>query len=149
MIQTIDIYDWVIEVDVEKTKKLYKNEREDCSCLYCNNYREASQHLDNCVFDVFNKLGIDPSKPSHLSEFPYEEQFRLYIGSYHIVGRLLKGELSTMSNSNATNTFQIKDFNFGFSIDLQFVPIGFPNPVLQLDFEAKIPWVLDENPEVY
>ncbi|MCZ2258441.1 hypothetical protein [Sporosarcina sp. G11-34] len=69
----------------------------------------------------------------------------MYIGNYHLVGRVLTGELCTMSNWNDTNTVQIKNFTFGFSKELELVPNGFQNPVLQLDFEAHIPWVLDET----
>lgn len=76
-----------------------------------------------------------------------EKGIRKCIGSYHLVGKLLKGELSTLSTWNDTNTSEIKHFIFGFSNELQFVPEGFSNPVLQLDFEADIPWVLDEKPD--
>ncbi|QGQ45764.1 hypothetical protein [Metabacillus sediminilitoris] len=61
---------------------------------------------------------------------------------------MLEGELSTSSNWNETNTTQIKNFTFGFSNDLEFIPGGFPNPILQLDLAADIPWVLDEKPDV-
>lgn len=55
--------------------------------------------------------------------------------------------MSTMSSWNDTNTVRIKNFTIGFSYDLEFVPEGFPNPVVQLEFRADISWVLDEKPD--
>ena len=148
MLQQIRLANWLLEVDIIKTPEFYKEGINVCSCLYCNNFVDACKHLDSSVADVFNKLGIDPAMPAHLSQFPTEETMtKLYIGNYHLVGRLLEGERSTSSNWNETNTIEIKNFIFGFSEDLEFVPGSFPNPVLQLEIEAEIQWVLDEKPD--
>ncbi|MFK4998439.1 hypothetical protein ACI2OX_17275 [Bacillus sp. N9] len=71
---------------------------------------------------------------------------RLYIGSYHIVGKLVEGEYCTNSEWNDTNTAKNKNFLFGFEKDIMFLHNDFPHPALQLDFEARIPWVLNEKP---
>ncbi|WP_226528571.1 hypothetical protein [Metabacillus niabensis] len=39
---------------------------------------------------------------------------RLYIGSYHIVGKLVEGEHCTGSEWDETNTTRIQNFTFGF-----------------------------------
>ncbi|MEH7308986.1 hypothetical protein [Neobacillus drentensis] len=57
--------------------------------------------------------------------------------------------MCTSSNFNETNTIEIENFTVGLSEDLEFVPEGLPNPVLQLGFEANISWVLNENPNEY
>ncbi|MCM3163394.1 hypothetical protein [Metabacillus litoralis] len=148
MLQQIRLANWLLEVDIIKTREFYKEGINVCSCLYCNNFVDACKHLDSSVADVFNKLGIDPAMPAHLSQFPtIETMRRLYTGHYHLVGRVLEGELSTSSKWNETNTIEIKNFIFGFSEDLEFVPGSFPNPVLQLEIEAEIQWVLDEKPD--
>jgi len=148
MLKQIRIANWLLEVDIDKTREFYNKGINVCSCLDCNNFVEACKHLDTSVANLFNELGINPAMPAHLSEFPTEETMtRLYIGNYHLVGKVLEGELSTLSNWNETNTTEIKNFIFGFSDDLEFVPGDFPNPVLQLDFEADIPWVIDEKPD--
>ena len=148
MLQQIRIGKWLLEVYIDKTREFYNKDTEVCNCLYCKNYVEAYKYLKTSVSDIFNKLGIHPAKPANLSEFPTEEAgTRLYIGNYHLVGRVLEGELCTFSNFNEMNTFEIENFTFGFSEDLEFVPEGFPPPVLQLSFNANIPWVLKENPD--
>lgn len=102
----------------------YSNSKdiEVCNCLYCKNYVEEFKFLKTSVSDIFNKLGIIPTKPAHLSEFPTEKAgTRLYIGDYHLVGRVLEGEMCTSSNFNEMNTFKIENFTFGFPKSLEFV----------------------------
>jgi hypothetical protein len=148
MLQQIRIGKWLIEADIDKTREFYNKDISVCNCLYCKNYVEACKNLMTSGSDVFTKLGINPAKPAHLSEFPSEEaRTRLYLGHYHLVGRVLEGELCTDTTFNEKNTIEIDNFTVGFSEDLEFVPVGFSNPVLQLSFDAKIPWVLKENPD--
>jgi hypothetical protein len=75
---------------------------------------EASQHIEPLVIEMFATLGINPSKPSHLSE------------------------LDEMETGFLT---------FVFEKELMFFDDDFPHHVLQLEFGARIPWVLNENPE--
>ncbi|OLS33358.1 hypothetical protein [Bacillus sp. MRMR6] len=139
---------WVVEVDVEQTKDFYTKDMERCHCLYCENYMEASKLLDSSLVKLFFTLGINPSKPSHLSEFgERRDGLRLYVGSYHIVGKLVKGELCTDSEWNDATTAKLDNFTFAFGKDVMFLHDEFPHPVLQLEFEARLPWVLNEKPE--
>ncbi|WP_019155215.1 hypothetical protein [Robertmurraya massiliosenegalensis] len=138
---------WKLEVDIDKTKEIYGGEMELCHCLYCQNYMDACKHIDRELLGLFDMLGIDPAKPSHLSEFgEVEKGQRLYIGSYHLVARLMEGEYCTDSDWNKLNTAEMRNFTFAFEKELMFVPNGFPEPVVQLGFEARIPWVLREIP---
>ncbi|WP_409274703.1 hypothetical protein V1499_06335 [Neobacillus sp. SCS-31] len=147
MLQKIKIEKWLLAADIHKKREFYNTDTTVCNCLYCKNYVEACKHLKTSVSDIFNKLGINPAIPAHLSEFPSEEDnTRLYLGEYYLVGRVLEGELCTFNNFN-DNNIEIENFKIGFSRDLDFVPRGFPTPALKLGFEANIPWVLNENPE--
>ncbi|GGA74807.1 hypothetical protein [Ornithinibacillus halotolerans] len=144
----IRLLNWSLEVDVGKTKEFYEKDIELCKCLYCKNYMEAVKYIDPSIIEVFTALGINPSKPSHLSEFgEMENGLRLYIGSYHLVGNLIEGEYCTDSDWTDTNTSIIGNFTFGLGKELVFVHDELPRPVLQLDFEARIYWVLNEKPE--
>lgn len=123
MLQQIRIGKWIIEADIDKTREFYSKDIPVCNCLYCKNYVEACKNLKTSVSDVFTKLGIKPTIPAHLSDFPTEEAgTRLYLGNYHLVGRLLEGELCTNSNFNEKNTIEIDNFIVGFSEELEFVP---------------------------
>lgn len=116
---------WLLEVDVVKTKEFYSKEIELCHCLYCENYMEAFRRFDSSITEVFTMLGINPSKPSHLSEFgEMEDGLRLYIGSYHLVGKLVEGEYCRDSEWNDTNTASIENLTFGFKKELLFAPVS-------------------------
>lgn len=144
----IRLLNWLIEVDVGKTKEFYEKDLELCHCLYCENYMEAVKYVAPSIIEVFTTLGINPSKPSHLSEFgELEDGLRLYIGSYHLVGRLVEGEFCTDSEWNDTNTAGVNNFTFGFKKEVSLVHNELQQPILQLDFEARIPWVLSEKPD--
>jgi len=48
---------------------------------------------------------------------------------------------------NSEGAIEINNnLHISFSNDLEFVPGGFTRPVLQLDFEMEVPWVLVEKP---
>ncbi|WP_449538969.1 hypothetical protein [Ferdinandcohnia sp. Marseille-Q9671] len=146
--EQIKLKQWLVEIDVTKTKEFYKTEFELCDCLYCKNYYEVSRHLTPPLLEIFKKLGITPSKPIHVDEFgEITSDLRLYIGSYHIVGKLLEGEYCSDSEWSDTNTATVGNYTFGFTRDITFVHEEFPTPVLQIDFEARVPWVLTEKPE--
>lgn len=148
MIQQIRIENWLLEVDIDMTQKFYEKEIEVCECLYCRNFIEAIKQLDSSVMTLFSRLGFNLAKPGHLSDYQVvQEGTLMYIGNYHLVGKLLEGELCKQSSWTNSNTTQIQNFTIGFSKDLEFVPEEFPNPVLQLDFVAIIPWILDEIPD--
>ncbi len=41
------------------------------------------------------------------------------------------------------NLFKLNNtFSYGFTSNLSLVPEGFPEPILQFEFEAIIPWVI-------
>ncbi|MGG0176460.1 hypothetical protein [Gottfriedia acidiceleris] len=149
MLHQIRIGNWLIEVDIDRTREFYNKEMEVCKCLYCKNYLGATEYFKPTVNDIFEKLGINSVKPAHLSEFPTEITMRrLYIGNYYFVGRVVEGELCSNTHFNKMNTIEIENFIFGFSEELEFLPEDLPDPVLQISFEAEIPWILKEDPEV-
>lgn len=139
---------WIVDIEVDQTKVYYDNERDGCDCIYCVNYLEASKHFGAKIIDVFHKLGVQSSKPSHLSEYGMSKDgLRLYNGSYHIVGRVIEGPFSTNNVLNKDNTFPVDNFIFTFEKEVSFVPEKLPEPIIQLDFEARVPWVLNEKPD--
>lgn len=148
MLNEVKITDWVIGVDLEKTAEFYQNELEVCDCLYCRNFAGASLLENEQLYSILKKLGINAATPNHVSFFPTDDKEKLlYIGNYPFTGKVLKGELCSISNWNETNTLKIENFAIGFSEELELVPEDFSEPVIQVNFEAIMPWVLDELPE--
>ncbi len=139
---------WILEIDVEKTNKFYKTDIEVCDCLYCCNYAEAVKSADASVTSFFAELGIIPEKPAEVSEFAMENaELHHYIGFYHIVGKVLKGNTCTMSDWQDHHTCQLGPFEFCLAQEAEQVQANFPEPILQLNFEVFLPWVLEEYPD--
>jgi len=139
--------DWILEIDVEKTLAFYKTDMEVCKCLYCCNYGEAVKNNDDSVTSFLGELGIMPDRPVEVSEFPMENSELLhYIGFYHIVGKVLKGETCTISDWQDHHTYQLGAFEFCLSWEVEQVQKNFPQPIIQLNFDVKLPWVLKEYP---
>ncbi|MFX3675168.1 MAG: hypothetical protein ACE3JQ_12090 [Paenisporosarcina sp.] len=147
--QKVRIANWLLEVDIERTQEFYNTEHiEMCDCLYCINFIKASKSFDRSILGVFNSLGIDCSKPENLSEFGLNPKGeRLYTGFYHFMGRMLAGEYCTNNEWDDKNTFQIKNFRIGFSINLTDVHDTVPKQILQIEFECTIPWLKDDSLE--
>lgn len=141
--KTIKLIKWTIEVDLKRTVEHYSQDTELCECLYCENYRCVCNSMDSTIVEVFASLGIDPAKPSRLSEFgEIEDGLRLYIANYYIAGKLIEGEYCSDSQWNDSNTARIGNFTFGFREDAEET-----YPALYLEVEAQIPWVLNMKPK--
>ncbi|MFZ7824288.1 MULTISPECIES: hypothetical protein [Priestia] len=147
MYQTIKINNWILEIDVEETQKQYLKKWDLCDCLYCLNFYEAMKSRPKIELQFFYQLGINPSQCNHLSHFdPQENGLHFYIGCYHLVGKV--SHQTPLEIINSDDAIEISNnLHIGFSNDLEFVPGGFTRPVLQLNFEIEVPWVLAEEPD--
>ena len=146
--EKIRMMNWLVEIDVNQTRAFYRKDIEICNCLDCENYRQAWKQEDTSVIEIFKTLGIDPTKPRHLSCFGEEQDgLHFYSGNYHIIGKLIEGKYCTDSDWNDPYTIKVKNFTFGFHKKVMCIPEDFPEPVLQLEFENRIPWLLKEEPE--
>lgn len=147
MLDKVKIGKWLLEINHDKTKQYYEKGIEVCDCLYCVNYMEQMNNVDSEFNSLFQNLGINPTMPAQLAEFPAEEEGKHhYIGHYHFVGRIIEGEISTASNSREDNSSPLNNFNLSITEELEFVPNDFPTPILQLDFSVDLPWKLKEKP---
>lgn len=132
------INNWILEVNTEETKKQYLKEWDLCDCLYCHNFYQATKSLAEAELQFFKQFGINPSKCNHISHFDSQENgLHLYIGCYHIVGKVSAETITIDGAIKIGNSLTAC-----FSNDLEFVPDGFTKPVLQIDFELELPWVL-------
>lgn len=151
----IQIHKWIIEYDFNKTKEFYKSYHlitEGCECLNCKNFVEPTPFLPKAVVTFFDSLGIDPRKEGEVSEYcENEDGTHLYGGFFHIVGRLISGpDVWNKNDESGTVTsldkdlYKIDNFRFGFTNEKNLVRDGFPEPILQIEFEGIVPWVIPE-----
>ncbi|MGG1230229.1 hypothetical protein [Bacillus halotolerans] len=138
MFQTMRIGDWVIEADVEETRRQYEKDIDDmCECLLCENYREAMKTLPREKAQMLEDFGLQPSVCTDINEFGQEGDLHLYVASYFIVGRIIEGKKEWDPDRNWYISFEVPR-------DDRFIPEGFPKPVLQLDCVTLLPWIMEE-----
>ncbi|MEC1545544.1 hypothetical protein [Bacillus halotolerans] len=138
MFQTMRIGDWVIEADVEETRRQYEKDIDDmCECLLCENDREAMKTLPREKAQMLEDFGLQPSVCTDINEFGQEGDLHLYVASYFIVGRIIEGKKEWDPDRNWYISFEVPR-------DDHFIPEGFPKPVLQLDCVTLLPWIMEE-----
>lgn len=146
-LKKIEMADWKLEVDVERTLDFNQNKLEVCDCLYCQNFSAVIQQKHPLLQKGLLELGIEAATPNHVSYFDREDGGYLAVGNYHFSGKLLEGEWSTMEDWHAGNTAEVDGMQIGLSTEMELLPEDFPEPVIQLNFELVMPWVLEEEPE--
>ena len=145
-----------IDVDVEKTKKFYEQAdlvTEGCSCDGCQNFEKAVETLPVSVRDFFSKLGVDVRKICECYVLCTNEDGTLSYGGFcHICGVLISGESAwgkcdkAVSRWEERKTFAISEsFQISFQEEIDLLEDDFPLPVIQLEFTAEVPWVLDRE----
>ena len=100
-------------------------------------------------------LGIDPRKPAEVFDVmggQLDENGQvLYNGFYHICGTRIEGEdawVHTSENSmhlDGDRMYAVDDsFKVSFEEQVLLLHKEFPAPVLQMEIDARLPWVLSE-----
>lgn len=150
---------YALDVDIQKTRLFYQeanNVSAGCSCPGCRNFEKAIEVLPDEIKNFFDALGIDGKKPAEVYVNTVNADGLVsYGGFYHLCGRLLRGESAwetvksnqkiTVSRWDISKAYSIsKDFHISFQENCCLVEAGCPKPVLQLEMEINVPWVLDE-----
>jgi hypothetical protein len=92
---------------------------------------------------------VDPTKPAELCHW-CREPSGLYLtgGWFHFVGKILDGA-DVLHWEKGNGTFRFEELGsgleFGFSADLALVRQAFTGlPLVQLEFQTRVAWVLPE-----
>ena len=161
------IGDQLIRFDRDATVAAYaqtkKGEADFCGCSGCRNFvLVRNKAYPTAFLELSNTLGIDPKKEGEAIHYgPIEGDVHFYGGWFYIVGEMIEeGErLPSMENvqlARATQDLKTargftfnSDFQYWFSSVFPRPPATFGLKVVTLEFEARIPWVLDEpwNPK--
>lgn len=145
MMKTVYLQDWILKIDVEKTKEYYDSitVEDGCDCDYCKNYIKACETFSKEVTDFYTMLGIEPRKEGEFMEFETDTDKHLYMGFYHLVGEIVKRPNKGADKWDDANIIKIGNVKFTFTDKLDLVPDNFPKPVIQLGFEVMLPWLLE------
>lgn len=134
-----------LEVDVETTRAFYANRplwSQTCGCSYCRNFVSACSigRLPEQLRSTLESFGIEPSRDEgEIWQYnDNEDGTHLYGGFYHVVGTIVSENLNRENSQD--------EIHFSFSAKLDLLSADFPQPAIQVEFAANIPWVLPESP---
>ncbi len=159
---------YTLDIDVERTRAFYdrsdvKITSEQCTCAGCQNYDKAILQAPAAVLDFFQSLGIDPRKPAEVFSVmggELDENDNVwYNGWYHVCGTMVEGPETVVRTVGENNVNYISKFlwerayrpdpDFPFSMlpvkAKELLHKDFPTPVLQIEIDAHLPWVLSEK----
>lgn len=148
---------YTLDVDVERTRAFYargdvKTTSQQCTCAGCQNYDKAILEMPSTVTDFLESLGLDPRKPAEAFDVMgglAEDGKVLYNGFYHLCGVRLRGEdawvktAKDMKHLDGDRMYAVDgDFKVSFEEEICLLHEAFPTPVLQMEFDARLPVAL-------
>ena len=152
---------FVLDVDIDRTREFYARDgRWQCDCQDCQNYRKAILTAPETVLDFLRSMGIDSRKPAEVfntTGMLEEDGTISYNGWLHICGTLAEGpdtvtervtEDGARCLSYRWDLAYRPDPAYPFSIlpvkEITLLPEDFPAPALEMEIDARLPWVLPE-----
>jgi len=147
---------YTVDIDVEKTRQIYQKLpfiTQGCDCDGCRNFEKAADILPEAVRDFFDDLGVDLQKIAECYVNCKNEDGTLFYGGFcHVCGTWIQGKSAwvniseTHSYYNTDLTYHLdKNFHISFQEECCMVEAQFDAPILQIEFAANIPWVLDQE----
>jgi len=146
---------WELDYDPSTTRGLYSKltsgAPEDCGCPPCRNFAASRKQLYPAqVLDLFDELGIAFDREAEIYHTHRVEPGKHHYGGwFHFVGRIVDGADASRQIASTAWTFDLEkvgeSFELGFTHRLGLLPSTFRSlPIVQLEFQATIPWVLSE-----
>lgn len=153
---TVTSKDWTLTVDRESTQLTYASvvngSAEDCKCDDCKNYVACcAMAFPGEVILLLDQLGIDYRKESEVWRMSKDEDGNhLYNGIFHFKGSF-EGKDCFITADGRNGTFSMTDivesFSIGFRIANQLTYFKDKENLVQVEFETKIPWIIDKKLE--
>jgi hypothetical protein len=143
---------WELDFDPASTADCFARfvEAKPCECTDCRNFRAAGNAAFTEPFLALAvQLGIDASKPSELCHYGQPGTPSLTHGWFHIVGSIMSGRDAWLQVDENTWHGDLESgfglSGIGFTSRIHLLPDAFADrPVVQLEFETIVPWVLVE-----
>ena len=153
---------WEIECDAGTTRDLFNQvlsgAPETCGCLPCRNFAAArASAYPPDVIQLLDSLGIPHNREAEIYHTHRIGPGRHHYGGwFHIVGRIVSGldackQIGTTRHGPVWGFDLVKvgaEFEMGFTHRIGLLKEPFQgHSVVQLEFQATVPWLLAEEPE--
>ena len=137
-----------VDVDMERTRRWYETEptaSQCCDCDGCVNFDRAADLFPESVKSFFAALGADAKKPIEVYvNYTNKDGTLWYGGWYHLCGTLLS-EGEELWQVTEGKPFGSRGFQIFFRGRADCVQENRPRPVVQMELNADIPWVLEKE----
>jgi hypothetical protein len=154
MMRTLSFARWGLSSDMESTKGRYTGlttgAPEQCGCEPCRNFAaQRAEVYPAAALQLFESLGIEANREAEIYHMARLKSGKhLYGGWFHFVGSILDGQdaaVQVSENLWRPALEEISDgFSLGFTSKLALVPKSFDGlQVVQLEFNAQLPWTLE------
>ncbi|MHC4862776.1 MAG: hypothetical protein ACYTEX_01750 [Planctomycetota bacterium] len=142
---TLQIGPWIVKYDAQATRQRYSQiqigDPERCGCHPCLNFAAAREELyPDEVRKVLAKLGIDYTREAEVAHTHRVRPGRhFYLGWFHCVG-----QVEVIGDEPIDAVHVTEDFSWSFRNGRDVAYDVFAGCALvQIDFTAEIPWVLE------
>ena len=145
---------WKIQCDPESTREAFSRvpfgSPESCGCTECLNFVAARDRAyPSAALAILDRLGIDSHKESEIWHTHRDENgLHHYGGFFHFIGSIESGrDAKQKTNGHVTFDFESigEHFEWGLTSNVALIRQSFAGaPVTQLEFAARIPWVIDK-----
>jgi hypothetical protein len=137
-----------VRFDREATIELYRDfikvaGSERCTCIYCKNFAaQRTKIFPEAFLHFLKELGMDPHREWETFEYgPENPQNRLYGGWFIFCGELIDGGDQKHSDLGTGN------LTYWFATSFPNATLPKSTKLCAVEFLARIPWILPENPE--
>jgi len=148
--ETIDFHGWRFTVESGRTRQAYADSEsrgaQDCSCAYCRNLvAQRSREYPRELLGFLKSVGVDPFKEAEVYELgPAGDGYTLIGGWWHFIGAVeIEGEPVFLEPDPSSRSREWNVLFLGQKADLKLNTLP-PAPLIQVEFTAKLPWVLNE-----
>ena len=152
---TVNYKDWGFAVDRELTKQTYDKVKssgaDNCVCANCKNYIEYRDKVfPSEIKQLLIDLGIDYRKEVEIYSLETLPNGRIRIqGWFHFKGKVLCGKNYLVPLPKGGFTYDLtaitEDFSIGFDEGNDLTYFEDKEGLVQLQFSANIPWVIDKK----
>ena len=155
---TIKYKDWTFKIDKELTKQTYNKIQlggsDTCDCSECENYSLQRDNLfPSEIRQLFIDLGIDYKKEVEITTIEILKNGIHHLsGWFHFKGEILNGndcKIPLPDNGFSIELIAITDnFSIGFTHGNSLTFFEDKSGLIQVEFESKIPWLIDKKLEI-